>query len=85
MYTVYVIKSKKDAKLYYGFTNDIKRRLKEHNEGKVISTMSRTPFELVYFELTSTVELARKKERYFKSGFGRKYIKNKLLALSSNG
>ena len=66
MYTVYVIKSLKDNRLYYGFTNDIKRRLKEHNEGKVLSTKSRVPFELVYYELAETIIIARKKEKYFK-------------------
>ena len=85
MYTVYVIKSQKDKKLYYGFTNDINRRLREHNNGEVLSTKSRIPFSLVYSELADTVQSARKKERYFKSGFGRKHIKNKILALSSNG
>ena len=84
MYFVYVLKSKKDSKLYYGFTDNLERRVREHNNGKVLSTKSRTPFELVYSEVVENIEKARRREKYFKSGFGRKYVKNK-LALSSNG
>ncbi len=84
MYFVYVLKSKKDQRLYYGSTDNLERRLGEHNKGRVRSTKSRIPFELEYFEKVDSIIDARKKERYFKTGFGRKYIKNK-LALSSNG
>lgn len=84
MYTVYVLKSEKDSKLYYGFTENIQKRLQEHNSGNVVSTRARKPFSLMYTENVDTIQQARKKERYFKSGFGRKYIKNK-LASSSNG
>lgn len=84
MYSVYVLQSERDNKLYYGFTNNLERRIKEHNNGKVSSTKSRIPFKLIYFENTNNIIEARKREKYFKSGFGRKYIKNK-LALSSNG
>ena len=85
MYFVYVLKSKKDKKLYYGFTDNLERRIKEHNNGEVRSTKPRAPFELIYFENASNIIEARKRERYFKSGFGRKYVKNKIRALSSNG
>jgi putative endonuclease len=84
MYFVYVLKSKKEHKLYYGFTDNLERRIKEHNNKEVQSTKSRTPFELIYFETTSTIIEARKREWYFKSGFGRKYVKNRIMALSSN-
>ena len=57
----------------------------EHNNGKVVATKYRVPFDLIYFENTSNITEARKREKYFKSGFGRKYIKNKIMALSSNG
>ena len=85
MYFVYVLKSKKDEKLYCGFTENLERRINEHNNREVPSTKSRAPFELIYFENTGNITEARKRERYFKSGFGRKYIKNKVMALSSNG
>ena len=85
MYFVYVLKSKKNHKYYYGFTNNIELRLRQHNDGSVTSTKSRIPFDLAYYETVATLLEARKREKYFKSGFGRKYIKNKLLALSSIG
>ncbi len=84
MYFVYVLKSQTDNNHYYGFTTNLKKRLLEHNTGKVQSTKSRTPFELIYFEKVDTLLAARKREKYFKTGFGRKYIKNK-TALSSIG
>ena len=78
MHYVYVLKSKKDNKLYYGFYDNVQRRLEEHNNGFVKSTKSRIPFELIYYEKVDTVLEARRKEKYFKSGFGRKYIANKI-------
>ena len=85
MYYVYVLHSEKDNKRYIGFTDNLERRIREHNSGKVRSTKLRIPFKLVYFENTNSIIEARKRERYFKSGFGRKYVKNRILALSSNG
>jgi putative endonuclease len=85
MYFVYVLKSKIDNKNYYGFTNNLERRLLNHNNKEVKSTKSRAPFELIYYETVDNIQEARRKEKYFKSGFGRKYLKNRILALSSNG
>jgi predicted GIY-YIG superfamily endonuclease len=48
---VYILKSKKDNNLYIGSTNNLRKRFKEHNDGKVFSTKSRIPFELVYYEV----------------------------------
>ncbi len=62
MYYLYILKSKKDFKLYTGSTNDLKRRLSEHNEGKVRSTKSRIPFVLIYYEAYSNENDARKRE-----------------------
>ncbi|MDP3763861.1 MAG: GIY-YIG nuclease family protein [bacterium] len=78
MYFVYVLKSRKDGRRYYGLTQDLVNRLSEHNSGLVPSTKSRLPFDLVYFEKVENISLARKREKYFKSGFGRKYILGKL-------
>ncbi|MBI5476194.1 MAG: GIY-YIG nuclease family protein [Ignavibacteriales bacterium] len=43
-YTVYVLRSLSDVKRYIGMTNDLHRRIREHNSGKVFSTKSRRPF-----------------------------------------
>lgn len=50
MYYVYVLKSIKDGKLYTRKTSNLKRRIREHNSGKVISTKARRPLELVFYE-----------------------------------
>lgn len=60
------MKSKKDANLYIGSTNDLKQRFKEHNEGKVSSTKSRTPFVLKYYEAFCSEKEARKREHSLK-------------------
>jgi putative endonuclease len=66
MFYVYILKSKKDNQLYTGSTNNLKRRLGEHNEGKVISTRSRRPFELVYYEAYKAEHDARHRESNLK-------------------
>lgn len=67
--------------MYKGY----RKKLKKHNDGNVKSTRNRRPFILEYFEIVDNLEEALKRERYFKSGFGRKYVERKIKALSSNG
>lgn len=74
-YFVYILKSLKDEGLYIGITNDINRRLYEHNLGYKGSTKSRTPFKFIYSEEYSNRVEARKREKYLKSGSGREFIK----------
>lgn len=62
MYYLYVLKSKKDEKLYTGSTNDLKRRFSEHNDGKVKSTKARRPFVLIYYEAYASGKDARRRE-----------------------
>lgn len=62
MHYLYILKSKKDDALYIGFTNDLRRRLREHNKGEVESTKRRIPFELRYYEAFHSKEDARKRE-----------------------
>jgi putative endonuclease len=61
-----MLKSAKDNELYIGFTNNLERRIKEHNNGLVPSTKSRKPFELIYCEGYKSEEDARKRERNLK-------------------
>lgn len=78
MYYTYVIKSKKDEKLYIGFTSDLKKRIDEHNKGFVESTASRRPLALVYYEACLDKGRAIAREKYFKTGFGRRYLANRI-------
>ncbi len=66
MFYVYVLKSKKDGNLYTGSTNNLSRRLKEHNEGKCFSTKTRIPFEIIYYEAYKSESDARKREHNLK-------------------
>ncbi|MFH1656226.1 MAG: GIY-YIG nuclease family protein [Candidatus Nealsonbacteria bacterium] len=78
MYYVYVLKSLKDNKLYIGHTNDLRKRFKEHNTGLVNATKSRKPLKLLYYEACNILEDAIKREKSFKTGFGRAYLKRRL-------
>lgn len=66
MYYVYVLKSKKDRLNYIGSTNDLRKRLNEHNSGKSYSTMKRRPFEIVYYEAYKSEKDARYREKNLK-------------------
>jgi len=67
--------SRKDKGLYTGFTDNLKRRIKEHNQGLVASTKNRRPLELIYFEGYKDKSSAQKREGYLKIGWGRNYLK----------
>ncbi len=66
MFYVYILRSKKDDDLYTGSTNDLKRRFKEHNSGMVLSTKSRIPFEIVYYEAYKSEKDCREREHNLK-------------------
>ncbi len=78
MYYVYVIESQVDKRLYKGLTKDLNVRLSEHNQGKNKSTKPYKPWKLVYFETFETLMKAREREKYFKSGIGREFLKNEI-------
>ncbi|TRZ93559.1 GIY-YIG nuclease family protein [bacterium] len=79
MYYVYIVRSMKDDKHYIGYTNNIERRLQEHNRGKSKSVKHRGPFELVYHEgYVAKIEAVRR-EKQIKSYKGGEVFR-KLLA-----
>jgi putative endonuclease len=75
MFFVYVLKSQKDGRYYYGSTFDLDERIKYHNSGKVRSTKYRRPLEIHYFETYETKTEALKRERFFKTGAGHYWLK----------
>ena len=77
-YYTYVLKSTKDDKLYTGWTDNLKHRVNEHNNGYVDATSSRRLYKLVYFEACLTKNKAIKREKSLKTGFGRKYLKSRI-------
>lgn len=81
MYYVYILFSNKDKKLYIGFTPDLKNRLSKHNTGFVISTKHRRPLRLIYYESYLLREDAKRRERYLKSGGGRKELAKQLESI----
>ena len=73
---MFAIKSYTDGRIYVGMSQNIEKRLKEHNSGKVFSTKGYKPWHLVYSEKCSDRLHARKKEKYYKSGYGKEHLKN---------
>ena len=78
MYFTYVIRSQKDGLLYIGYTENLDKRILEHNSGKVKSTKYRIPFELVYYESCREQADALHREKYLKSTYGHRYLKNRI-------
>jgi len=78
MYYTYILKSGKDGKLYIGFCNDLKNRLERHNARYVKATKDRLPLKLIYYEACLDKQKALKREKYFKTGFGRKFLANRI-------
>ena len=66
MYFVYILRSKKDKVIYIGFTPDLRNRFLKHNQGKVKSTKSKTPLDLVYFEAYKSKQEAKNRESSLK-------------------
>lgn len=78
MECLYVLLSEADGQFYTGLTSDLKRRLAEHNAGEVSSTKHRIPFRLLYYEACLSRADAAAREKYLKTGMGKRYLKNRL-------
>ena len=77
-YYIYVLQSLKDNNWYTGYTCDLRKRIKLHNDGMVESTKFRCPFKLIYFEGCLHQQDATTREKYLKSGNGKIYIRSRL-------
>ena len=77
---VYILRSHKDGRWYTGYTQDLRMRIAQHDAGHTLSTSSRGPWQLIYYEASIDPDDARARERYLKSGMGKRYIKNRLKA-----
>lgn len=77
MYYVYVLLSVQDHNFYTGFTKDLGKRIAAHNSGQVSSTGKRGPFELIYYEASRNINDATHREKYLKTTYGKRYIRNR--------
>lgn len=77
MFYTYILESSRDKKLYIGWTNNLKSRFLEHTKGNVLATKDRRPLKLIYYEACLSKEASTKREKYFKTGFGRRFLKNR--------
>ena len=78
MFYNYILKSTKSGRLYTGYTKNLRKRLKEHNEGKSGYTRHRGPYVLIYYEACLNEADALAREKYLKSGRGKRFIKYRL-------
>jgi len=78
MWYTYLLQSNKDKRWYTGCTVDLRKRFKEHNNGLASSTKGRGPFEIIYYEACINKDDAFMREKYLKSGMGKRYLKNRL-------
>ncbi|OGM24999.1 hypothetical protein A3D00_03805 [Candidatus Woesebacteria bacterium RIFCSPHIGHO2_02_FULL_38_9] len=75
MYYTYILKSVNYSKTYTGITNNLTRRLNQHNNGYQFYTRKYKPWVMIHSEILGNRIEARKREKYFKSCAGRKWIK----------
>ena len=75
---VYVLLSQKTNQLYIGSTKNLRRRLKEHTQGKSRSTKNLRPLTLVYYEACLNKKNTRKREMYLKTSWGKRYLNNRV-------
>ncbi len=76
---VYVLESLKDGNRYIGYTENLKRRIKEHLAGYNFSTKFRLPFRLIYFEGCLNENDAKRREKYLKTTQGRRFLGLRLI------
>jgi putative endonuclease len=77
MFYTYILTSEVAETHYYGHTSDLFERLKKHNLGKVRYTKGRRPWKIIYSECFETKSEAYKREIFFKSIEGYRYLKEK--------
>jgi len=75
---VYVLRSQKNDEWYTGSTTDLRKRFRQHNDGKSGYTRKNKPYEIIYYEACINEQDARLREKYLKSGMGKRYLKNRL-------
>ena len=83
MFYTYVLQSEKDGNFYIGFTKDLKLRFEQHVKGQVDSTKNRRPLNLIYYEACLIQEDATRREKYFKTYNGKRFLHKRLKSYLS--
>ncbi len=73
-YYIYVLHNSSENFIYIGYSEDLKERFVAHNKGKVTSTKSYTPLELIHYEAYRNMRDAKRREDYLKTNKGRKTL-----------
>jgi len=79
VYYTYILQSLKYGKLYIGISDNLRRRVSQHNSGHVKSTAPFTPYQLVWYGAFETKQKARDFEVYLKSSSGHAFLKKRLV------
>jgi len=69
---VYVLRSESDSGFYIGFSTNLRARLRQHQDGESLATSHRGPWKLIYYEAYTEREDAEGREKFLKSGAGRR-------------
>ena len=84
MHAVYILQCR-DKTYYVGLTNNIRKRICEHNKGECRHTKSRLPVKLVWIGFFCNRKLAAEFENYLKTGSGNAFLKKRLVFRSFSG
>ena len=77
-YHVYLLKNEKFGRWYTGLTTDLRKRFNQHNSGQSHYTKNKGKYEMIYWEVCKNLDDAKSREKYLKSGMGKRYLKNRL-------
>ena len=83
MFYVYILRMK-NSQLYTGFTSDLKRRMKDHEYGKVKSIKLRCPLKLIHYEAYILESDARRREKFLKTSEGKKLLHKQIRDILNN-
>ena len=78
MHHIYVLRSIADDGFYIGYSANLTKRLRQHSQGDSFATSYRSPWKLIYYEAYLEQADALGRERYLKSGAGRRFLKSQL-------
>ena len=84
MYYLYILALKNNS-LYKGITSDLKRRIKEHKLGRVISTKNKRPLSLIHYEAYLLKSDVERRERFLKTTEGRRLLQQQLKDILNKG